>query len=51
MVYSWTSPQRPLWGQKKVAILERFKQESMYGLFTKKVAIVSEMAVSGGSTV
>ena len=29
-----------LGGQKKAAVVERFKQESMYGLFTKKVTIV-----------
>ena len=29
--YSWTSLQRPPWGQKKVAIVERFKREPMYG--------------------
>ena len=34
--YSWTSLQRPPWGQKKVAIVERFKQESMYGLSAQK---------------
>ena len=34
--YSWTSLQRPPRGQKKVAIVERFKQESMYGLSAKK---------------
>ena len=27
-------------GQKKVAVVERFKQESIYGLSAKKVAIV-----------
>ena len=27
-------------GQKKVAVEERFKQESMYGLSAKKVAVV-----------
>ena len=27
-------------GQKKVAVVERFKQESVYGLSAKKVAIV-----------
>ena len=31
VLYSWTSPQRPPWGQKKVAVVERFKQASMYG--------------------
>ena len=38
--YSWTSPQRPPWGQMKVAFVERFKQESMYGLSAKIVALV-----------
>ena len=39
--YSRTSLQRPPWGQKKVAIVERFKQESMYGLSApKKVAVI-----------
>ena len=36
MDYSWTSLQRPPWGQKKVAIVERLKQESMYGLSAQK---------------
>ena len=40
LVHSQTSPQRPLRGQKKMAVVERFKQESMYGLFAKKVAVV-----------
>ena len=34
--YSWTAPQRPSWEQKKVAIVERFKRESMYGLSAQK---------------
>ena len=38
--YSWNSPQQTLWRQKKVAIVERFKQELMYGLSAKKAAIV-----------
>ena len=33
---SRTSLQRLSWGQKKEAVVERFKQESMYGLCTKK---------------
>ena len=43
-------------GQKKVAVcremavVERFKQESMYGLSTKKTGRC-EMVISGGSTV
>ena len=28
-----------LWGQKKVTVVESFKQELMYGLSAKKVAI------------
>ena len=32
--YKWTFPQRPPWGQKKVAVLERFKQESFAFSFT-----------------
>jgi len=27
------------WGQNKVAVIERLKQESMYGLSAKKVAV------------
>ena len=38
--YSWTSPQKPLWGQNKVAIVGRFTQDSMNGLSTKKSGIV-----------
>ena len=38
--YSCTSVQRPPWGQKKVAIVERIKQKWMYGLSGKKMAIV-----------
>ena len=30
------SLQLPAWGQKKVAVVERLKQESMYGLSVKK---------------
>lgn len=50
-LYNWTSPPRPPWGQRKVAAVERCKQESMYyGLFTKKMAVVlREVAVSGCS--
>ena len=36
-------------GQKKVAIVERFKQESMYGLSAKKSGRCREVAVSGGA--
>lgn len=38
--YSWNSPQWPLWGRKKVASVQRCKQESMYGLRTKKIGYV-----------
>ena len=40
-------------GQKKVAVVERLKQEVMYGLSarTKKSGRCREVAVSGGSTV
>ena len=49
-VNSWTSPPRPPWEQKKVAAVERFKQESMYyGLSTKKMGRCREVAVSGWS--
>ena len=34
-----------------MAVVERFKQESMYGLFAKKSGCCREVAVSGGSTV
>ena len=37
--YSLTSPQWPPWGQKKVAIVERFKQEPMYGLSANKSGV------------
>ena len=37
--YRWTSLQRPPCGQKKVTIVERLKQEWMYGLFRKKKKI------------
>ena len=36
---------------REVAIVERFKQESMYGLSTKKSDHCREVAVSKGSTV
>ena len=35
-IYSWTSLQRPPWGQEKVATVERLKQKWMYGLSVKK---------------
>jgi len=38
-------------GQKKVAVVERFKPESMYGLSAQKNGRCRELAVSGGSTV
>ena len=37
--------------QKKMAVVERFKQESMNGLSAKKSDRCGELAVSGGSTV
>ena len=37
------------WGQKKVAIVERFKQESMYRLSAYKNGVrCGEEAISGG---
>ena len=36
---------------KKVAVVERFKQESMYALSAKKSGRCREVAVRGGSTV
>ena len=36
LVHSQTSAQRPPRGHKKMAVVERFKQESMYGLSAKK---------------
>ena len=38
-------------GQKKVAIVERFREGSMYGLSAKKCCLCRGVAVSGGSTV
>ena len=49
--YSWTFPQRPPWGQKKVAVIERFKQESVCGLSAKKVAVVERWPLCGDPTV
>ena len=52
-----TSAQRPRWGHKQVAFVEKFKQESMYALSAqKKWPLLSgcrcgEVAVSGSSTV
>ena len=43
--YSGTSLQRPPWRQKKVAIVERFKQESMYGLSAKTNDCCTEEAI------
>ena len=37
--------------RKKVAVVERFKQESMYGLSAKKIGRCREVAVSGDLTV
>ena len=44
-MYSWTSPKRPPWRHKKVAGVERFKQESMYGLSAKKSGHCREVTV------
>ena len=49
--YSWTFPQRPPWGQRKVAVVERFKQESVCGLSAKKVAVVERWPLCGDPTV
>ena len=49
--YSWTSLPWPSWGQNKEAIVERLKQESMYGLSAKKTGRCGEVAVIGGSPV
>ena len=38
-------------GQKKVAIVERFKQESTYGLSAKKAAVVERWPLVRRSTV
>ena len=46
---SWTSLQRPPWGQKKVVIVERLKQEWIYNLSAKKNGRCRDVAVSGGS--
>ena len=43
--YSWSSPTRPPWRHKKVAVEETFKQESVYGLFAKKGGRCRAMAV------
>ena len=40
-----------LGSRQKVKIVERFKQDSMYGLSTKKSGCCREVAVSGGWTV
>ena len=45
------STQRPSWGQKKVAIVERFKLESMHGLSAKTSGHCGEVVISRGSTV
>ena len=49
--YSWTFSQRPPWGQRKVAVVERFKQESVCGLSAKKVAVVERWPLCGDPTV
>ena len=50
--YSWTSPQKPPWGQKKVAIVERFTQDlkwmdcpSKKSGHCRKVAVVVKWAL------
>ena len=40
-----------LGSRQKVKIVERFKQDSMYGLSTKKTGCCREVTVSGGWTV
>ena len=37
--------------RQKVKVVERFKQESVYGLSTQKSGCCKEVAFSGGSTV
>ena len=49
--YSWTFPQRPPWGQEKVAVVDRFKKESVCGLSAKKVAVVERWPLCGDPTV
>ena len=51
LVHSQTSAQRPPRGHKKMAVVERFKQESMYDLSAKKSGCCREVAVIRGSTV
>ena len=49
-LYSWIPPQRPPWGQKKVAVENKFKQQSIYGLSAEKIGRCGEVAVGGGLT-
>ena len=49
-IVSWTSPQRPFWGQKNAAVVEMFKQEWTYEV-SKKSRRCVEVVVSGGSNV
>ena len=49
--YSCTSVQRPSWGQKEVAIVERLKPKWMYGLSAQKNGRCGEVTVGGDSTV
>ena len=42
--YSWTSLQRPPWGQEKVTVAERLKQGWIYGLSAKKHGHSREVA-------
>ena len=51
LIHSQTSAQRPRRGHKKMAVVERFKQESMYDLSAKKSGCCREVAVIRGSTV
>ena len=42
--YSWTSLQRPPWGQKKVTVVERFEKRSMYGVSAKESGHCGDVA-------
>ena len=42
--YSRSSPQQPSWGQKNLAFVERFKQESM-GCLPKKGAVSGDLTI------
>ena len=47
--YIWTSLRRPNWAQKKVAIVERWKQEWMSRMSAKKMAAVERWPLWRGS--